>query len=377
MLGPMRRIFLVFILCVLLLMTGYFYYDTPQNLSNFVPFARPAPPLAWGFVHKTYVISLPHRDDRRVDIDNLMSHFQVSNWVYHDGTYANTPFIQDTMRHVQALRASAEYTTETIYLPFEWPEDSEETYVSNETIITGPVSLSGAELWKADSVRDVQLPKDPMICAEDNFRLQKFTEELPQWRYLTPERVATYHSHLTAVRRIVDDNAKLGVDLHREPGKVQDHIALVLEDDVDMEVDIEARMAELLPLLPFDWDMLFLGFCWSKETENPEIIGEYSRPIKNHLHPSFQPRCLHAYALSPAGAVRLLKHLRHPPYAYGRSIDLASEWLVWEKRMKSFTVVPPVVIQRKVTKTDITLVGGAHWPETLEHGVLGTTGDEI
>ncbi|THU85998.1 hypothetical protein K435DRAFT_970456, partial [Dendrothele bispora CBS 962.96] len=241
------------------------------------------------------------------------------------------------------------------------------------------IPLSGSELWRADSVsvKDVVMPEEPLICAEDNFRLEKFSEELPQWRYLTTERVATYHSHLTAVRRIVDDNTKLGVDLHREPGKVQDHIALVLEDDIDMEVDIKARMAELMPLLPYDWDMLFLGFCWSKETEHAEIIGEYSRPIKNHLHPSFQPRCLHAYALSPAGAVRLLKHLRHPPYAYGRSVDLATEWLVWEKRLKSFTVVPPVIIQRKVTKTDITLVGGAHWPESLENGVLGTTGDEI
>ncbi|THV00600.1 hypothetical protein K435DRAFT_656838 [Dendrothele bispora CBS 962.96] len=358
-------------------MTGFFYYDSPQNLSNFVNFSRPGSPLAWGFVHKTYVISLPHRDDRRVDIDKLMAHFEVENWVYHDGTYANTPFIKDTMRHVQSLRASADYSTsQTVHLPFSWPEDSEETYVSNQTI-TSAIPLSGSELWRADSVKDVVMPEEPLICAEDNFRLEKFSEELPQWRYLTTERVATYHSHLTAVRRIVDDNTKLGVDLHREPGKVQDHIALVLEDDIDMEVDIKARMAELMPLLPYDWDMLFLGFCWSKETEHAEIIGEYSRPIKNHLHPSFQPRCLHAYALSPAGAVRLLKHLRHPPYAYGRSVDLATEWLVWEKRLKSFTVVPPVIIQRKVTKTDITLVGGAHWPESLENGVLGTTGDEI
>ncbi|KAF9067950.1 hypothetical protein BDP27DRAFT_1328039 [Rhodocollybia butyracea] len=146
-----------------------------------------------------------------------------------------------------------------------------------------------------------------------------------------------------------------------------------------MEVDIKERMRVLVPMLPYDWDMLYLGFCWSIESKHPVVQDPYLVPKKNQLYPSFQPRCLHAYALSPAGAVRVLAHLRHEQFAYGRSVDLATEWLVWEKRVKSFTVVPPVSIQRKVTKTDITLVGGAIWKEELEQGVLGTkqSGDEV
>jgi len=294
------------------------------------------------------------------------------NWVYHDGTYSNTSLIGDLMKQVQKQRiiGNEDYSeADTIKLPFAWPEDASSTNYSSTDRDIPP---AGAELWYSQPPPDVALPPTPMVCAEDDFRLTKYTPSMLQWRFLTPERVAAYHSHLTAVRRIVDDNAKA-------PTEGKDRVALILEDDVDMEVDIEARLEILLPMLPNDWDVLYLGFCWSTETTHSPLTSPYLIPLKNLLYPSFQPRCLHAYALSPRGAVKFLTHLRHTQFAYGRSVDLATEWLVWEKRVKSFTVVPPVIIQRKVSKTDITLEGGAVWKEKLEEGVLGTkeSGNEV
>lgn len=54
-----------------------------------------------------------------------------------------------------------------------------------------------------------------------------------------------WHSHVTVLRRIAES---------------QDEIALILEDDVDMEWDFERRMRYLLQFLPPNkWDQLMLG----------------------------------------------------------------------------------------------------------------------
>ncbi|KAJ3794591.1 hypothetical protein GGU11DRAFT_292562 [Lentinula aff. detonsa] len=377
MTAPFRR--LLALTSVLVLTTIAIYlYTTTEHLStlstlysfstSYTPTRRP---LDLGFVSKTYVISLPHRTDRRQDIDRLMDGLQISDWVYHDGTYFNTTIIQDLLYHIQAQRMEEDYSLHSIInLPFSWPGDVDDS---------NSLALAGAELWPSQPTPDIPLRNTSLVCAEENFRLTRFSDQMPQWRYLTPQRVATFHSHLNAIRRVVDDNARAGLNLTRVEGKIQENIALILEDDVDMEVDIRERISVLLPMLPYDWDVLFLGFCWSNEANHPAVEDPYVVPKKNKLHPSFQPRCLHAYALSPAGAVRVLKHLRHEPFAYGRSVDLAIAWLILEKRIKSFTVVPPLVIQRKVTKTDITVFGGSIWKEQLHEGVLGTkqSGDEV
>ncbi|KAJ3973137.1 hypothetical protein EV361DRAFT_85097 [Lentinula raphanica] len=390
MTASFRRLLALTSVLVLTTFTIYLY-TTPEHFSNlsnnlysFSTFYTPPPapsnrPLDLDFFSKSYVISLPHRTDRRKDIDRLMDGLRISNWVYHDATYYNTSLIPHLLHHVQAQRIEEDHTFHSVVnLPFAWPADIDSSPSSTESN-SNSLALAGAELWPSQPTPAVSLPNTSLVCAEENFRLTKFSDELPQWRYLTPQRVATFHSHLTAIRRVVDDNARAGVDLTREEGKTQEHIALILEDDVDMEVDIKERLGALTPMLPYDWDVLFLGFCWSNEANHPPVENPYLIPRKNKLHPSFQPRCLHAYALSPAGAVRVLKYLRHEPFAYGRSVDLAFAWLILEKRLKSFTTVPPLVIQRKITKTDITVFGGSIWKEQLHEGVLGTTqsGDEV
>ncbi|KAF5390330.1 hypothetical protein D9757_002947 [Collybiopsis confluens] len=373
-----RSLLLVFVF-VFFSLTFYLYNNSPVYLTSVPQFSATPHSLDLGFISKTYVISLPNRDDRRKDINRLMDALNFTNWVYHDATYANSSFVQSFLHHVQARRSEHEdYSLQdTIHLPFSWPEDA------NNQSYAYPahgksIPFAGAELWTSKPSPDITLP-EPMICAEDDFRLTRYSVDMPQWRYLTSERVSAFHSHLTAIRRVVDDNAAAGVSLKREQGTLQKNIVLVLEDDVDMEIDIKERLQVLVPMLPYDWDMLFLGFCWSQEINHAVLEDPYLIPKKNKLYPSFQPRCLHAYALSPAGAVRVLTHLRHEQFAYGRSVDLATEWLVWGRRVKSFTVVPPVSIQRKLTKSSITLAGGAVWKESLEEGALGTkdNGNEV
>ena len=88
------------------------------------------------------------------------------------------------------------------------------------------------------------------------------------------------------------------------------------------------------------------------------------------LHPSFKPKCSHAYALTRSGARRLWLHLRHPSFAYSRAIDQAFAWLVESGRVTSFSVVPAVIVQRKTTTSDVMDGLGSAWREGLVHGVF-------
>ena len=87
-------------------------------------------------------------------------------------------------------------------------------------------------------------------------------------------------------------------------------------------------------------------------------------------------------------------HLQYPPFAFSRAIDQAFAWLIQSGRLKGFSVVPSLVVQRKISKSDINFVsddvspqgpdarqGTAEaakfrgWKEDLMNGVLGGTRD--
>ncbi len=97
--------------------------------------------------------------------------------------------------------------------------------------------------------------------------------------------------------------------------------------------------------------------------------------IKNSIHPSFAPKCTHAYAVTRAGARKLVQYLRYPPFAYSRALDQAYAWLILSGRVQSYSIVPSVVVQRKVSTSDVDAGDsgfGSSWKESLEDGVLSS-----
>jgi hypothetical protein len=70
------------------------------------------------------------------------------------------------------------------------------------------------------------------------------------------------------------------------------------------------------------------------------------------------------------GARKLLLHLAYPPFAYSRAIDQAISWLIVSKRINGYSIVPSVVVQRKVDESDIRLSKGKPWKEELADGIL-------
>lgn len=62
--------------------------------------------------------------------------------------------------------------------------------------------------------------------------------------------ISTFWGHTRAIKKVLENG---------------DRSALILEDDVDVEWDLERLWSRIERRLPDDWDVSFLGHCWGKE----------------------------------------------------------------------------------------------------------------
>lgn len=344
---------------------------------------------ALGVASRIYVVSLLRRADRRKDMKELATSLDL-NFTYVDAVDASDLSVATIMDRVRTLRhdlgamsdAAARllelgYRDLPSKLPalFAWPADLQAEDVGTP---------AGAELWThpgillADSLASPALTTEPqdvsttLACHIENNFFGSVTEPTKAQYILDLPKIACWHSHMQLLRRIVEDE--------------DDRPSIILEDDVNMERDIRERLHGLWSALPMDWDIVYLGHCWSDETEHPALRTVappwlannqgffHSLPLgpmhRTSLHPASAPKCTHAYALSRQGARRLLAHLRHPPFAYSRAIDQAMSWLVRSDRLKAFSMVPPVIVQRKVDRSDLMPGNGSKWRDTLYDGIL-------
>ena len=353
---------------------------TPSRLSP----AKPGSLRTLGVASDIFVISLQRRTDRRSGMLKLADIMHL-NFTWVDAVDANDPDIAKIMQHVRAQRYLESLSS--------FKPGSFKDAVTHST----PDGLFGSDLWtlnasdpraatqnsnKLSVSRNLVDTDVPIPCTKGSpFRPLAVPPGKPgKTTVLSKQMVACWHSHLQLIRRIV-----------RAP---EHRVAIVFEDDVDLEWDVEARLVALWPYMPQDWDIVFLGpshnpvrhrdkpaappfhpfhpfppanahspgYCWSDESRNAPIISIN----ETSLHPSYSPQCTHAYALSTRGARRLLEYLRHPAFAYSRAIDQAIAWLVRRGHLKSYSIVPPVAIQTREGRSDIwEEENGSSWKESL------------
>ncbi|KAG1775109.1 hypothetical protein EV702DRAFT_1280213 [Suillus placidus] len=338
------------------------------SANNFTPsFSSSSTQL--GIASEVYLISLPWRQDRRQQMEHLQASKEIS-WTVVDALDPSDIAIGHIFERIvsqRSLQPSKGHRDDV----FRWPADINAIAASTEYLGT-----SGSDLWASADTQDNKHTTSSsrsiypnVTCATHDHSVPSFKPSLPDWMILTAPKISCWYSHVSAVRQFTD----------RENTTPED-VAVFLEDDIDMEKDIDIRMRHVWPSLPHGWDMVFLGHCWSNESfysalPSPGVMSPlYDLTTRSHMHPSYSPRCTHAYALSLSGARRLLQHLRYPPFAYSRALDQAFSWLIESGRLRAFSVVPSVVIQRKVLSSDIfpgSGVGSA-WREHLVDGVFGT-----
>ncbi|CAA7267312.1 unnamed protein product [Cyclocybe aegerita] len=339
---------------VLLLLVAFgFFVLLPfwQNANNNIHQTDTDSSLGLGVADAIYVISLPARHDRRKDMEKIRLSLNLS-WTYVDALPSANPLVGIMMQWITLVRNRPPYLTRSDDSPspdktsFSWPEDAE--------------TMNELDFWNVDpwpSLFGVPISSSlqPLASATQDFTIASNASKLPEHLILTPSRVACWYSHLCVIQKIANSG---------------DSVSIILEDDIDMERDIHAHLRHIWPNLPPDWDIVFLGHCWSNEALHPPLAlaeHHYAR-----IHKSVSPKCTHAYAVSRKGARRLLVHLRYPPFAFSRAIDQAIAWLVESGRLKSYSVVPSLVVQRKVSTSDV-MVGkgtGSKWKDRLTNGIL-------
>ena len=163
-------------------------------------------------------------------------------FTYVNGTEGDEDTVQRIMGHVASFRAlrGLHETDLSRSTAFEWPQDVDALVESDNSL-----DLKGSDLWASDGIDLPELPShEPLTCAYGDFTLEPYSPQTPSYRLLTKGRLACWHSHWRVIRSIADG---------------QDGVALILEDDVDMELDIRQRLLGVWNSLPSAWDIVFLG----------------------------------------------------------------------------------------------------------------------
>lgn len=336
-----------------------FFYDPSNSLSYRNQLELTTSPPEWlahsptlTFDH-LYVLSLPWRTDRREQMSKLARALGVEI-TFVDAVSKEEPFIrwiaeQAVVVRKQRLRLMSKARKE--------PIDSlggltvGNTWLQQTADREGDVpfpelktpSFPGFKNWidylehhDVAGTLDELVPENPTLNVTEALW---DPVELIAGRQVNEGVISTFWGHTRAMQQILRNG---------------DKSALILEDDVDVEWDIERMWSRIHRRLPDDWDAALLGHCWGRELLKPA----YLHPL---LHQSSVPLCLHAYALSAKGAEQLLSLLLNPWSAYQTAVDTAVPSFMVFGLLNSFSVEPPLIIQRKDGPSDIQEGIGSKW----------------
>ncbi|KAF8599258.1 hypothetical protein BDV93DRAFT_546984 [Ceratobasidium sp. AG-I] len=347
---------------------------------------------------RVYMITLPRRADRRKRMMKLQAVTGLS-WTFVDATDSTAEIVGRIIERIRWSRASVYlHAIDASFIGW-WSDHQDEELHSD-------AKPKGSELWElpsseptsADYVHPLPVPALPdqrpaleaaagntiprlgsvrasgqavkliqdLSPNEDTGSSRPATRvatstfeprltQLPYWRVLTRGTIACWHSHLGVIRAVASEETQT---------ETTDAGVIILEDDIDMELDIQLRISRLWEALPPDWDILFLGHCWSAENTRP--------PLRSHsaLHRSHSPKCTHAYALSYRGARRVAELLREPLMAYSRPLDAAYLELIQSNQLNAYSVYPSVIVQTKDSPSDIFPGNGSRWKDVLWNSAL-------
>lgn len=214
-----------------------------QILSSVRPLDTAPHSKTLGIADRIYVVSLPSRTDRREIMSDLERAMELE-FTWHDATDFRTKDIQDILerlrwwRNEHRVNDSVPRADPSPYT-FKWADDVNDV---------GPnLGISGADLWPG-SVGKTLLPPLPPPPSPDNRppTLEIFGEAGTQFGQgsIRPAQVSCWYSHYGVLRRIAEGD---------------DEVAIVFEDDIDMEWDLELRLRRIWTGLPTDWDLLMIG----------------------------------------------------------------------------------------------------------------------
>ncbi|KAK4049223.1 hypothetical protein OIO90_005512 [Microbotryomycetes sp. JL221] len=308
---------------------------------------------------KIYVLSLPWRTDRRQQMTKLAKALGLEV-EFVDASSKEENFIKwIAERAVEVRRQRVEIMAEAkgvsankiggLTIGNDWlkPRPSNDTEFPEfpATKVTPDKDVSWVDVLEdahSQNKLDLLVPEDDQL----NITTALWDQvERIDGRQVNEGVISTFWGHTRAMKKVLEND---------------DDSALILEDDVDVEWDLERLWSRIELKLPKDkrgdpnWDVTFLGHCWGRELLKPA----YLHPS---LHQSTAPLCLHGYAVTNQGAERILSLLNNPWSAYQTAVDTALPSFIQFGLVDSFSVEPPLIIQRKDGPSDIQSGIGSKW----------------
>jgi GR25 family glycosyltransferase involved in LPS biosynthesis len=226
---------------------------SPQRMSNSY---KNSP-----FSH-VYVISLPHRTDRRDKMEKLLQVLDL-NWTYVDAVSANSPVVADIVQYALATREER-FSNVSYPKEFSWPTHLLSDLPSYTHISTTVATFSPLPRGWPAKASTKEWPKNeetsastPLTCATGNHTFgPPFHHSLPSYMVLSPPKIACWYSHVQVLQDILTQS---GGSIFGRDASQKNKMFLILEDDVNLEQNFQAQVHEAVDILPSGWDMLFLG----------------------------------------------------------------------------------------------------------------------
>ncbi|TDL22372.1 hypothetical protein BD410DRAFT_788637 [Rickenella mellea] len=230
-----------------------------------------------------YVVSLPRRADRRAHMEKLRGVLGL-RWTFVDAVEKEDEGVGRILEWVRMVRGDGNNAS------FSWPELD---FTGDGSLAELRESVSPVESWHlripsglgtapstdSNSRQIDPSANEPLLCAVEDNTVPTLVDlnvtsisEVPFHRILSRGMVACWYSHLSVITRVAEAAMRGGVltrmrNLREGSGEDGDGggwdgvegVAIVFEDDVDMEWDLQARLVSMWDHLPRDWDIVFLG----------------------------------------------------------------------------------------------------------------------
>lgn len=207
-------------------------------IVNIVEVARAKSFDGLGVASSIHVISLPRRADRRDMMEKLRTGLHLK-WSYFDALEKEDPLIDSLIRFVLVQRENANAT-------LDWPLEQDIHY---DRILT--------DVLQQQKPTRLAIIPNPLLCATENNTLPWYPHEsvIPYHMTLSRGMLACWFSHVNLIVEI----ARSTKDIREDTWDGKTGSAVIFEDDVDVEWDLEERLAIMWSDLPQVWDIVFLG----------------------------------------------------------------------------------------------------------------------
>lgn len=200
-------------------------YVLPTSLSSRTSWTSILHVAPLHVISQILVISLPRREDRRIEMDKLRGYLRLE-WTYIDAFDADEPVIANILHQVHIVRnVSGSYS-------HSYQRRNFSEYANSDLWMHIPSSIS----FNYD-------PNHPLTCAKGENEIPSFTSDMHQHEVLSKGMIACWLSHLMALRIAAADSKA----------------TLILEDDVDIDWDLVNIVNRNWRALPSTWDIVYLG----------------------------------------------------------------------------------------------------------------------